>query len=68
MTVVEEDDNNENYIVDYTKIPHELEEKYELLDTHSSLRPTIINIGIFFSFLVNCCGRLCPFNFAIVYM
>lgn len=31
--------------VDYTKIPEELDAKFEALDTEGTLRPTIINIG-----------------------
>ena len=37
--------DSELAVVDYTKIPAELDGKYESLDLDSSLRPTIINVG-----------------------
>ena len=33
-------------IVDYTKIPVDLERKFDELDPDGALRPTIINIGV----------------------
>lgn len=32
-------------LVDYTKIPNELEQRFDKFDENNALRPTIINIG-----------------------
>lgn len=34
----------EESLVDYTKIPSELEQQFEKLDENNALRPTIINL------------------------
>jgi hypothetical protein len=42
---VQEIGAQEGTVVDYTKIPTELEQKFDALDESNALRPTIINPG-----------------------
>jgi hypothetical protein len=39
------DESEANVIVDYTKIPVDMERKFDELDLDGTLRPTTINIG-----------------------
>lgn len=45
LTIHVQEDEQEAPVVDYTKIPTELEAKFDALDEDGTLRPTIINLG-----------------------